>query len=82
MLAKFNATANKQTVGGRVLKGKMKTNTPIVIERSGDTLGKGRIKNIQKSKEDVNEVGPDNECGLVIETQISIEPGDILKISL
>ena len=82
VLAKFNATANKQTVGGRVLKGKMKTNIPIVIERSGDTLGKGRIKNIQKSKEDVNEVGPDNECGLVIETQISIEPGDILKISL
>ena len=82
VLAKFNATANKQTVGGRVIKGKMKINTPINIERVGETLGKGRVKNIQKNKEDVSEVGPDNECGLVVETQISIEPGDILKISL
>ena len=82
VLAKFNATANKQTVGGRVLKGKMKINTPIVIERAGETLGKGRIKNLQMSKQDVSEVGPDNECGLAIETQIGIEQGDILKISL
>ena len=82
VLAKFNSTPNKQTVGGKVIKGKMKVNTPIQIERMGEILGKGRIKNLQKSKEDVAEVGPDNECGLVIETQIIIEPGDLLKISL
>ena len=82
VLAKFNATASKQTVGGRVIKGKMKINTPIAIERAGEVLGKGRIKNIQLSKQDVSEVGPDNECGLVVETQITIELGDLLKISL
>ncbi|KKU19556.1 MAG: Translation initiation factor IF-2 protein [Candidatus Nomurabacteria bacterium GW2011_GWA1_46_11] len=82
VLAKFNATASKQTVGGRVIKGKMKINTPMVIERAGEVLGKGRIKNIQLSKQDVSEVGPDNECGLVVETQITIELGDLLKISL
>ena len=49
VLAKFNATASKQTVGGRVIKGKMKINTPMVIERAGEVLGKGRIKNIQLS---------------------------------
>lgn len=82
VLAKFNSTATKQTVGGKVLKGKMKTNAPVVIERAGEVLGKGRIKSIEKNKEIVSEVGPDNECGLSIETSTGIETGDILKISL
>ncbi|MEX2053946.1 MAG: translation initiation factor IF-2 [Candidatus Colwellbacteria bacterium] len=82
VLATFNSTPNKQTVGGVVQKGKMKLNVPVEIERAGESLGRGRIKNLQQNKADVNEVGPDNECGLVIETPIPIEKGDLIKISL
>ncbi|MDP3953432.1 MAG: GTP-binding protein [bacterium] len=82
VLATFSGTPSKQTVGGRVLKGKMRLNVPVEIEREGESLGKGRIRNLQQDKQDVSEVEAGNECGLVIETSIPIEKGDLVKISL
>ncbi|PIR98618.1 MAG: translation initiation factor IF-2 [Candidatus Colwellbacteria bacterium CG10_big_fil_rev_8_21_14_0_10_41_28] len=80
VLATFNSTPTKQTAGGRVLKGKMKLNAPLTIEREGESLGKGRIKSLQADKAEVQEVGVDRECGLVIETNVEIAKGDTLKL--
>ena len=82
VLATFGSTPTKQTVGGVVKKGAMKINVPVDIERDGEILGKGRVKSLQSNKQDASQVGPDNEAGLVVETQVEIEKGDILKISL
>lgn len=82
VLATFGSTPTKQTVGGKVKKGSMRMKSVVEIERGGEILGKGRVKSLQTNKQDVNEVGPDNEAGLVVETQVEIEVGDILKVSL
>lgn len=80
ILATFSAGPNKQTVGGKVLKGSMRKGAALAIERGKEIVGKGRIKTLQLDKQDVEEVGPDNECGLVVETNTQIEKGDLLKI--
>lgn len=80
VLAIFSATSSKQTVGGKVTKGVLKTGTALEIEREKELIGKGRIKSLECSKENINEVGTDQECGLVVETAIPIQVGDLLKI--
>ena len=79
-LATFSATSSKQTIGGRVIRGSLKVGTVLEIEREGELMGKGRIRSLQYNKENINEVGADKECGLVIETTIPIQKGDLLKI--
>jgi translation initiation factor IF-2 len=80
VLATFSATPSKQTVGGKVLKGSLKINAPVIIERSGEPVGRGRVKSLQYNKEDISEVDMDKECGLVVETTTPIQKGDLLKI--
>jgi len=80
VLAIFNTSPNKQTVGGKILKGLMRVGGVLEVERDGESLGKGRIKSLQCDKEVVNEVGVDKECGLVLETPTIIEKGDVLKL--
>jgi len=80
VLATFNSTPNKQTVGGKVLRGFMRLKAVIEVEREGESLGKGRVRNLQSNKADVDQVGPDQECGLVVETPIEMQIGDRLKI--
>ncbi|MDD5710681.1 MAG: GTP-binding protein [Candidatus Colwellbacteria bacterium] len=80
VLAVFSATPSRQTVGGKVIKGILKTSTALEIEREKELMGKGRIKSLECGKESVNEVSTDQECGLVVETAIPIQVGDLLKI--
>jgi len=77
----FSASQSKQTVGGKVIEGRLGLNAPVHILRGEEIIGKGRIKNLQQGKEDVNEVLTGNECGLVLSTEIKIEEGDKIKIS-
>ncbi|MBU2101716.1 GTP-binding protein [Patescibacteria group bacterium] len=80
VLAIFNTTPNKQTVGGKVLKGFMRIGVVFEVERDGEVLGKGRVKSLQCDKAEVREAGLDKECGMVIEVSIPIEKGDLLKV--
>ena len=80
VLATFSATPSKQTVGGKVLKGTLKPGVVLEINRGEELVGKGRVRSLECNKENVSEVGADQECGLVVETAIPIEIGDLLKI--
>lgn len=80
VLAIFNSTASKQTIGGKVIEGTMGHNAPVQIIREDEIIGKGRIKSLQTGKEDVKEVSSGSESGLVVGTETKIEKGDLLKI--
>jgi len=79
VLAAFSGTASKQTIGGKVTEGRITLGSRVEIIREEDVLGKGKIKSLQQDKTDVKEVLAGNECGLVIETEVKIEKGDIIK---
>ena len=81
VLAIFSGTQSKQTVGGKVIEGKLGQNAPVKIIRGEDEIGKGRIKSLEQGKKDVSEVPSGNECGLVVATEVKIEIGDKVKIS-
>src|SRR3989344_7948665 len=81
VLAIFSGTQSKQTVGGKVIEGKLGQNAPVKIIRGEDEIGKGRIKSLEQGKKDVSEVPSGNECGLVVATEVKIEIGDQIKIS-
>ncbi len=80
VLATFSATPSKQTVGGRVIKGVLKVGAALEIEREKELVGKGRVKSLECNKTNVSEVSTDQECGLVAETPVPIQIGDLLKI--
>ena len=81
VLAIFSGTQSKQTVGGKVIEGKLGQNAPVKIIRGEDEIGKGRIKSLEQGKKDVSEVPSGSECGLVVATEVKIEIGDKVKIS-
>ena len=80
VLAIFSGTQSKQTVGGKVIEGKLGQNAPVKIIRGEDEIGKGRIKSLEQGKKDVSEVPSGSECGLVVATEVKIEIGDKIKI--
>ncbi len=63
-----------------VKTGLIKTNADIQIERNEKILGDGRIINLQEDRKDIAEVGESKECGLLVESDVKISSGDILKI--
>ena len=81
VLAIFSSKQSKQTVGGKVIEGKLGQNAPVKIIRGEDEIGKGRIKSLEQGKQEVSEVVSGNECGVVITTETKIEVGDKVKIS-
>lgn len=74
VLAVFGKKAGKQIVGGRVIKGEIKNNIYLEIQNKGETIGKGRVINLQESKKDVITVGAGKECGLLVISEIEIKP--------
>ena len=80
VLAIFRTEAKKQIVGGKVLDGKIESNTIVDIERNGEILERGTMTSLQAGKQEVDYVEDGEECGLVFEGSPIIEEGDILII--
>lgn len=80
VLAIFSQTKSKKTIGGRVIKGKIKLNQRVSIIRGEEILGKGKIVSLEKNKVPTSEVEEGNLCGLIITTEAEIKEGDIIKV--
>jgi translation initiation factor IF-2 len=78
ILATFGEKDKRQIVGGRVLGGVIKNQEKFKILRKEETLGEGKIVNLQSQKKDVMEVQAGNEAGLLVEVSLKIMPGDRL----
>ncbi|MBU6142130.1 GTP-binding protein [Patescibacteria group bacterium] len=78
ILATFSAKNRVQTIGGKVTKGRILTKAWLDIRRDDAIIGKGKVVNLQQAKKDANVVSEGNECGLLFESDIIIQTGDIL----
>lgn len=78
VLAIFKTGKRDMIVGGRVAEGKMLRGSQIEIKRGDEIVGKGSMLNLQQNKQNADEVGQGNECGVVFEGNTKIEVGDTL----
>ncbi len=78
VLAIFKTGKRDMIVGGRVSEGKFLRGSLIEIKRNDEIVGKGKMLNLQRNKENADEVGQGNECGVVFEGNTKIEVGDTL----
>jgi translation initiation factor IF-2 len=78
ILAVFSKKGTQQIIGGRVTEGQIPNNATLDVERRGETIGTGRVLNLQQAKKDIKVVAAGNECGLMFDSEIEIKVGDIL----
>ena len=76
----FSKRKNRQTIGGRVIEGFMENGRKCEILRGEEVIGQGKIINLQQNRKDIERAIKGSECGILFETEIKIEQGDILKI--
>jgi translation initiation factor IF-2 len=80
VLAIFLSGKNRQIVGGKVIEGEIKKGALIEVIREEQTIGKGKLINLQRDKKDVEKVIKGKDCGILFEGNVKIEKGDILLI--
>lgn len=78
VLAVFKTGKRDQILGGRVAEGKMVKGALLEVKRGSEIIGQGKMGNLQQNKENAEEVGQGNECGLVFEGNMKVEQGDTL----
>lgn len=78
VLAIFKTGKRDMIIGGRVSEGKLLRNTLLEVKRGGEIIGQGRMANLQQNKQNVDEVGQGNECGVVFEGNVKVMEGDTL----
>lgn len=78
VLATFSAKGNKQLVGGRVVAGRIRNKSELAIVRGGGIAGRGRVLNLQQSKKDAQVVNVPDECGIMLDSDVSVAVGDRL----
>ncbi len=79
IMATFSQKGKKQVIGGKITNGIIKNNTILTVIREGEVLGTGKLTNLQTSKRDVNQVEFPMEFGMVFESTVDIQVGDILS---
>lgn len=78
VLAIFKTGKRDMIVGGRVTEGKMIKGSLLEVKRDGELVGKGKMGNLQQNKQNAEEVGQGNECGLTYDGDTKIKEGDTL----
>jgi len=78
VLAIFKTGKRDMIVGGRVTEGKMIKGSLLEVKRDGEIVGKGKMGNLQQNKQNAEEVGQGNECGLTFDGDTKIKEGDTL----
>jgi len=58
--------------------GNIRVHAQVTIIRGDSELGHGRITNLQKNKKDATQVNEGEECGVMIESEVTIAVGDSL----
>lgn len=80
VLAIFKRGKRDMIVGGRVTQGKIAKGTEIEIKRNDEIIGRGKLVNLQQNKNNTDEVGQGNECGITFDGDTKIQEGDTLIV--
>ena len=74
----FFAEKNRQIVGGKITEGEIKKGLKLDVMRGVEKVGGGRIINLQRDKKDMDRLVKGDECGILFEGNVKVEPQDIL----
>jgi translation initiation factor IF-2 len=74
----FSQQKHLQVIGGAVLSGKMQNGAKFKIMRRDAEIGEGRVVELQSQKVKVSEVLEGHECGLQVESKITLAERDVL----
>lgn len=77
-LKTFSQKGRRQVIGGRVTSGIIKTSSAVEILRGEEKLGFAKIINLQKGKQDANQALQNEECGIMLESDVTVAVGDRL----
>ena len=80
ILKVFRKDGARQIVGGKVEEGTVKKGTGVEIRRLKEIVGQGNIQQLQRNKQDVEEVGQGSEFGVLIDSKTTIQENDWLDI--
>ena len=80
ILAIFKQGGAVQIVGGKVIEGNISRDNLLEIIRNGETIGQGKLTQLQAGRQEVKDVAINQECGLQIESPNALNVGDILQI--
>jgi len=78
ILGVFKTTKDKVICGGKVLSGKITPDLEFKIMRKAKQIGTGKLLSLQKDKQAAKEVMQNEECGMEVSTNKTIELGDEL----
>jgi translation initiation factor IF-2 len=76
----FNVEKNKKVVGGEVTSGKIVTDKEVKILRRDFEIGRGKILELRKFQEKIQETGEGEQIGIRIQTKSDIAPKDTLEV--
>lgn len=76
----FSVEGKRAVIGGKVTAGTIKAGSEAKIEKRGGGTFSARVINAQKNRKDVSEVVEGEECGMLVETDAKLIPGDRLKV--
>lgn len=75
----FLKKKNEQIIGGKVTDGTLKR-LPFRVMRDGIAVGTGRITSLKQVDKDIKEAREGIECGMRVDTSVTIEMGDTLEV--
>lgn len=80
ILKTFSRQKTKAVIGGEIIDGSLETGEKFKIIRKGEVVGQGEITGLQQGKSETNRiVGANTQCGMMTNSKIEIEEGDILE---
>jgi len=74
----FSQQKEKQVIGGKVTSGKIVNGAKFKIMRRDALIGEGKVTELQAQKMKTSEVLEGNECGLQVESKITVAERDVL----
>lgn len=74
----FLTKKSEQIVGGKVTDGIIKR-VPFRLMRDGKNVGTGRITSVKHVDKDIKEAKEGSECGVRVDTSVSVLEGDVLE---
>ncbi len=75
----FSHVKDRQILGGRVDKGAISLGSEVRILRRDAEIGMGKIRELQRQKNETKEVAEGREFGAMIASSVEIAPGDYVE---
>jgi len=75
----FFSSKNSKIAGGKVTSGKLVNGLKAHIYRAEELIGEGKITSLKLEQNPVSEVLKGFECGVGVDTNISLKPKDVIE---